>query len=98
MFGQAFNQDAWDRMTLILIQKESVTAANCHEKNPADLELPGDVAYNVENQFSPQARTGLRLAHFLSNFLQNIDTLEEYGNLRGDNLLNVEQVRASITC
>jgi len=58
----------------------------------SDLRLPGDVGYDVENLFSGQARTALRLSHFLSNFLQNIDLYEEYGNLRGDRLLNTEQV------
>jgi len=56
------------------------------------LHLPGDVGYNVEKEFSSQARVALRLSHFLSNFLQNVDLYEEYGNLRGDRLLNIEQV------
>jgi len=46
----------------------------------------------VEHLFSNQARVALRLSHFLSNFLQNVDLYEEYGNLRGDRLLNIEQV------
>jgi len=58
----------------------------------SDLYLPGDVGYDVENLFSSQARVALRLSHFLSNFLQNVDLYEEYGNLRGDRLLNIEQV------
>ena len=57
-----------------------------------DLVLPGDVGYNVEKLFSNEARMALRLSHFLSNFLQNVDMYEEYGNLRGDNLLNIEQI------
>ncbi len=43
---------------------------NCYTYKKEDLELPGDVSYGVEKQFSYQARTALRLAHFLSNFLQ----------------------------
>ena len=52
----------------------------------------GDVSYNVDKLFSSQARTALRLSHFLSNFLQNVDKYEEYGNLRGDKLLNIELI------
>jgi len=58
----------------------------------ADLFLPGDVGYNVEHLFSNEARMALRLSHFLSNFLQNVDMYEEYGNLRGDQMLNTEQI------
>lgn len=59
---------------------------------PEDLRLPGDVAYNAEKLFTYQAKTALRLSHLLSNFLQNVDKYEEYGNLRGDRPLNIEQV------
>ncbi|CAD5117999.1 DgyrCDS6740 [Dimorphilus gyrociliatus] len=85
-----FDKKAHERMQDLLRKKESVTRDNCHEKSMDDLELPGDVAYGVQKQFSNQARTALRLSHFLSNFLQNIDMYEEYGNLRGDKLLNIE--------
>ena len=79
-------------MEQIFYQKESVNAENCFEMKDEDLILPGDVSYSVEKIFSPQARTALRLSHFLSNFLQNIDMYEEYGNLQGDKFLNVEQL------
>ena len=72
--------------------KMLVTDQNCRNFKPEELQLPGDVGYNVEVLFSNQARTALRLSHFLSNFLQNVDKYEEYGNLRGDSLLNYEQV------
>jgi hypothetical protein len=62
-----------------------------------ELLLPGDVGYNVEKLFSNQARTALRLSHFLSNFLQNVDMYEEYGNLRGDLLLNIEQIFGEVS-
>jgi hypothetical protein len=61
-------------------------------RQAGDLFLPGDVGYNVEHLFSNEARMALRLSHFLSNFLQNVDMYEEYGNLRGDLLLNTEQI------
>lgn len=89
---QSFDQEGYDRMMRILNHKDSVTEDNCHEFKESDLYLPGDVGYNVENAFSSQARVALRLSHFLSNFLQNVDLYEEYGNLRGDRLLNTEQI------
>ena len=88
----SFDQEAYDRMLAIIAHKESVNAETCHQYKEEELELPGDVSYGVEKLFSYQARTALRLAHFLSDFLQNIDMYEEYGNLRGDNLLNIEQL------
>ena len=88
----AFDQEAWDRMNDILEHKDTVTRHNCHTYINEELELPGDVSYGVEEQFGNEARVALRLAHFLSNFLQNIDRFEEYGNLRGDALLNIEQI------
>lgn len=89
---QSFDQKGYDRMMQILLHKDSINADNCQNFKPDDLFLPGDVGYNVEKLFSNQARTALRLSHFLSNFLQNVDLYEEYGNLRGDRLINTEQV------
>lgn len=88
----AFDPKAHDRMMEIIRHKESINADNCHEFTAEELELEGDVSYGVDKIFSPQARTALRLSHFLSNFLQNVDKYEEYGNLRGDKLLNIEQL------
>lgn len=88
----AFDQEAYDRMLAIIKHKESIDKNTCMNFKPDELELPGDVSFGVEKKFTYQARTALRLAHFLSNFLQNIDMYEEYGNLRGDNLLNIEQL------
>jgi hypothetical protein len=89
---QTFDQKQYDRMMEILTHKENINSDNCKEFKPSDLYLPGDVGYSVETLFSNQARVALRLSHFLSNFLQNIDMYEEYGNLRGDRLLNIEQI------
>jgi len=89
---QAFDEEAWGRMNHILEHKETVTRHNCKSYINEDLELPGDVSYGVEKLFGNQARVALRLSHFLSNFLQNVDRFEEYGNLRGDRLLNIEQI------
>ena len=61
----------WVTPALFLLQhKETVNADNCARYKPEELELPGDVSYGVEKQLSYQARTALRLSHFLSNFLQ----------------------------
>lgn len=89
---QSFDQKGYDRMMSIIMHKTSINKDNCASFKPDELHLPGDVGYNVEVLFSNQARTALRLSHFLSNFLQNIDMYEEYGNLRGDRLLNIEQI------
>lgn len=96
---QSFDQKGYDRMMSIIMHKTSINKDNCASFKPDELHLPGDVGYNVEVLFSNQARTALRLSHFLSNFLQNIDMYEEYGNLRGDRLLNIEQVCGAVhTC
>ena len=50
----------------------------------------------VERQFEPQGRTALRLAHFLSDFLQNVDEYEEFGDLKGDRRLNETQIFAEV--
>ena len=46
----------------------------------------------VQRQFEAQGRTALRLAHFLSNFMQNVDEYEEFGDLKGDRRLNETQL------
>ncbi|ESO11626.1 hypothetical protein HELRODRAFT_108901 [Helobdella robusta] len=92
MKRQAFDEKQYNRMQQILNFKTSVTGGNCKQFKKDELILPGDVGYNVEVLFSNQARTALRLSHFLSNFMQNVDKYEEYGNLRGDRPLNIEQI------
>lgn len=47
-----------------------VTKDNCYTMPRHNLLLAGDVAYGANKQFEPEARTALRLSHFLSNFLQ----------------------------
>ena len=48
----------------------SVKASNCKKYPPDDLLLQGDIAFGVEKQFENEARMALRLANFLSAFLQ----------------------------
>lgn len=58
----------------------------------ADRQLPGDAGYGAATHFDNQARAALRLANFLSAFLQLTDSKEMYGNYRGDRPLNEEQL------
>lgn len=49
---------------------KSVTAENCNSIPPDDLVLTGDIGFGMEKQFENEARMALRLANFLSAFLQ----------------------------
>ncbi|OAF69729.1 hypothetical protein A3Q56_02519 [Intoshia linei] len=80
------------RMYSALLKKWSINTRNCQEKTKRDLKLTGDAAFDVERQFKPEAQTALRLAHFVSSFLQNVQPNEEYGNIRGDRYLNQDQL------
>lgn len=62
-----------------------VTKDNCDDKKlfkPEDLVLHGDVAYGVDTQFEGEARSALRLANFISAFLQVVDHDEQFAELR----------------
>ncbi|KAK3876401.1 hypothetical protein Pcinc_018813 [Petrolisthes cinctipes] len=61
---------------------KSVTAENCHTFAPDDLILPGDVGFGKESQFENEARMALRLANFLSAFLQIVDHSEIFSGVR----------------
>ncbi|KAK7115191.1 uncharacterized protein [Littorina saxatilis] len=87
-----FDQQAFNRMMRIFRHKEAVTSKTCHTMAPHNLIMAGDVAYGAKKQFEPEARTGLRLSHFLSNFLQNTDAAENFGNLRGGGRLHEEHM------
>lgn len=73
---EATDEQAVNRMLKILQRYRDITPLNCKTKKAYELLLPGDAAYGVEKQFEAQGRTALRLAHFLSNFLQNVDEYE----------------------
>lgn len=73
---EATDEQAVNRMAKILDRFETTNNQNCKTKKAYELLLPGDAAYGVEKQFEAQGRTALRLAHFLSNFLQNVDEYE----------------------
>ncbi|XP_012940541.1 uncharacterized protein LOC101864077 [Aplysia californica] len=85
-----FDQQSLDRMLRILRQKESVTARTCHHMPTHLLELPGDVGYGASTQFEPEGRTALRLSNFLSIYLQNVMSTENFGNLRGGGILHAD--------
>ncbi|XP_013379783.1 uncharacterized protein LOC106151208 [Lingula anatina] len=89
---QAFNEESSIRVNLLIEKMDSVTSANCRSKTQEELELPGDMAYGTKEQFESQGRVAVRLAQFLSNFMQNVDEKEDFGNLLGDNKLHVEQM------
>ncbi|XP_074642208.1 uncharacterized protein LOC141899673 [Tubulanus polymorphus] len=88
----AFNVEANDKLTKLLDKKYSVTQKTCKGLDGEELKLPGDMAYGAKVKFEMQARVALRLAHFISMFLQNVDIPEEYGILKGDKYLAVEQL------
>lgn len=85
---EAFEFEYWNRMHSIRQRFFNVTAANCKTQEAFRLYLPGDAGYGAEKYYEAQGRTALRLAHFLSNFLQNVDEYEQFGNLKGDRRLN----------
>ncbi|XP_013089446.2 uncharacterized protein LOC106073439 [Biomphalaria glabrata] len=89
---EATDEQAVNRMMRILQRYQEITPVTCKTKKAYELLLPGDAAYGMHTQFEAQGRTALRLAHFLSNFLQNVDEYEEFGNLRGDRRLNETQI------
>ncbi|XP_052086791.1 uncharacterized protein LOC127724053 [Mytilus californianus] len=87
-----FDTDRYDRLNKIMDRKDTTTRSNCHTKHSYERFLPGDAAYGVEAQFEAEGRTALRLAHFLSNFLQNVDEYEQFGSMDGDRRLNETHV------
>ncbi len=88
----SFDDDAFERVLKIMNNQESINKDNCNQFSRDQLELPGDVAYGSEIQLEYQARTALRLSHFISAFLQTVAPQEKYGNYLGDGNLNEEQL------
>lgn len=92
----AIDEEGYERMQRIMNRKYQTIRDNCKTKKAYELFLPGDVNFGVERQLEPQGRTALRLAHFMSNFLQNVDEYEEFGDLKGDRRLNETQIFAEV--
>lgn len=92
----SFDQSSYDRMMRLRSRMTRVNSGTCKAMKDFELLLPGDVGYGVDIQFEAQARTGLRLAHFLSNFLQNVNEDEQFGDIRGDRLLNETHIYGEV--
>ncbi|XP_042234491.1 uncharacterized protein LOC121874431, partial [Homarus americanus] len=61
---------------------KSVTPENCHMFPPDDLLLQGDIGFGMEKQFENEARMALRLANFLSAFMQLVNHNEIFSGVR----------------
>lgn len=71
----------------------TVNPDNCHRLRSEELRLRGDVAHGKEVQYENQARVALRLANFLSAFLQVVDPKEQFAEFRvPDKPLSKDQV------
>lgn len=65
--------------------REGLNGTTCNNRtlfSPSELELHGDVGHGIERQFENEARMALRLATFLSSYLQIVDPDEQFGELR----------------
>ncbi|PAA76402.1 hypothetical protein BOX15_Mlig029453g2 [Macrostomum lignano] len=87
-----FDADRFKAATQLISFTASVTPENCAAKTPQQLELPGEAGYGADTSFQVQARSALRLAHFLSAFSQNVNPDEVYGPFYSDKHLNRDQL------
>ncbi|KAG1714902.1 Adrenodoxin, mitochondrial [Nymphon striatum] len=65
--------------------KRQITQETCHKyanTRPEMLELQGDIAHGKELQLENEARMALRLAHFISGFLQSRKPNARYAEFR----------------
>lgn len=70
-----------------------VQSFNCTKYNPQDLKLPGDLSFGAEEQFANEAKMAVRLANFISAFLQISDPKEVYTGKRvADKPLSEDQM------
>ncbi|KAL4221931.1 hypothetical protein ACF0H5_017983 [Mactra antiquata] len=89
---EAFEEENWRKMQDIRFKFYNIRRENCRLSEANELYMPDDAGYGVEKQFEAQGRTALRLAHFLSNFLQNVDGNETFGYIKGDRRLSETQL------
>ncbi|XP_037078702.1 uncharacterized protein LOC119099747 [Pollicipes pollicipes] len=83
-------------MPLLEFLKE-VKTGDCTKYHPKDLQLRGDVMYGAEKQMENQARLALRLANFISAFLQVSDPDEVFsGNRVADRPLTEDQMMGEV--
>lgn len=59
-----------------------VNERTCKNFHPQDLELHGDISFGAKDYFSNEAKMALRLANFISAFLQISDPNEVYSGKR----------------
>lgn len=72
-----------------------VNHKTCGRYKPDDLILHGDVAFGAEEYFANEARMAVRLANFISAFLQVLDPKEVYSGKRlADRPLTEDQMIA----
>ena len=75
---EVFNEHNWDRAKSIIQQFGMITRETCTKSHDAgQLHLPYEAAAGIETHFEAQARTALKTAHYLSNFLQNAGELRD---------------------
>lgn len=71
----------------------SVNADSCKKYSKQDLELQGDLAFGAEDQFANEAKMAVRLANFISAFLQISNPKEVYSGKRlADQPLSEDQM------
>ncbi|XP_055356219.1 uncharacterized protein LOC129601439 isoform X2 [Paramacrobiotus metropolitanus] len=73
-----------------------INPENCRHFRPEHLKLQGNVAYGKENQLENQARTALRLAHFISVYNQIVDPRELFFERTADLPLNEHQLFSEV--
>lgn len=70
-----------------------VNHLTCKNYKPEDLILHGDISYGAEEQFANEAKMALRLANFISAFLQISDPKDVYSGKRvADKPLSEDQM------
>lgn len=84
--------ESYDTVPHVFNRMRSVTPANCAQLPREQLSMFGDVGFGKEEQLDNQARVGLRLAQFLSAFLQIADHDYEMTDRLPDRPLNEHQL------
>lgn len=67
---EAFDEERWTRAQVVMQNSKTAPTACDEPVSLSTMDIPG-----ASEQFEAQGRTALRLAHFLSNFLQASESL-----------------------
>ncbi|KAK7868072.1 hypothetical protein R5R35_005539 [Gryllus longicercus] len=71
----------------------SINPSTCKQYRPQDLVLRGDISFGADKQFVNEAKMAVRLANFISAFLQISDPREVYSGKRvADKPLSEDQM------